>query len=78
MDENHKTCAETEALLQAALDIKGRSISSVAAAIGLRPNTLYKWKGGSFSLSMRNMDRLFLYLKEYEPDRLARAYSNQS
>ena len=35
MCEKYRTIAETEALLRAALDIKGSSTKSIAAAIGL-------------------------------------------
>ena len=73
MTMNYHTCAETEALLRTALNIRGSSIKSIAAAIGLQPNTLYKWRSGDTGLSTHSLDRLFLYLSQHEPARLAQA-----
>ncbi len=42
--KTYNTFAETEALLQTAIGLPGRSVKDIAAATGLLPNTLYKWK----------------------------------
>lgn len=39
---NYTTFAETEALLQTAINLRGNSTKSVAAATGIKANTLYK------------------------------------
>ena len=44
MMKNYNTFAETEALLQTAIEFPGNSIKDIAAATGIKPNTLYKWK----------------------------------
>ena len=73
MHTNYHTCADIEALLRTALDIKGSSTKSIADAIGLKPNTLYKWKNGRTGLSISSLDRLYLYFQENEPNRLEQA-----
>ena len=73
MCEKYRTIAETEALLRAALDIKGSSTKSIAAAIGLQPNTLYAWRCGNTGLSSTSLDKLFSYLRQNEPQRIEQA-----
>ena len=71
--ENYNTFAQTEALLQAAIGLPGSSIREIAAATGIKPNTLYKWKSSNVHLSPQKADALLLYFIQYEPDRLERA-----
>ena len=67
---DYMTFAETEALLQTALDMKGRSTKGVAAATGIKANTLYKWKTSDVRLSPDKADALLLYFIQNEPQRL--------
>ena len=72
--EDYNTFAETEALLQTAIELPGSSIKEIAAATAIKPNTLYKWKSsGKVHLSPQKADRLLLYLIQQEPARLERA-----
>ena len=73
MDNFYNTFAETEALLQTAIGLPGRSIKEIAAATGIKPNTLYKWKSSNVHLSPQKADALLLYFIQNEPDRLERA-----
>ena len=68
--ENYNTFAETEALLQTAIGLPGRSIREIAAATGIKPNTLYKWKTSNVHLSPQKADALLLYFMQNEPERL--------
>ena len=69
--KNYNTFAETEALLQTAIGLPGRSIKEIAAATGIKPNTLYKWKSnGKAHLSPEKADRLLFYFIQHEPERL--------
>ena len=71
MMENYNTFAETEALLLIAIKLPGRSIKEIAAATGIKPNTLYKWKSSSKGhLSPQKADRLLIYFIQNEPERL--------
>ena len=69
----YNTFAETEALLQTAIGLPGRSIREIAAATDIKPNTLYKWKSSNVHLSPQKADALLLYFIQNEPDRLERA-----
>ena len=40
----YTTCAETEALLQIDIGLPGRKIKEIGADLGIKANTLYKWK----------------------------------
>ena len=73
MDNYYNTFAETEALLQTAIGLPGRSIKEIAAATGIKPNTLYKWKSSNGHLSPQKADALLLYFIQNEPDRLERS-----
>ena len=64
------TFAETEALLRTAINMKGRSVKAIAAATGIRADTLYKWKTTEVHLSPSKADALLLYFIENEPYRL--------
>lgn len=69
--KNYTTFAETEALLQTAIELPGRSIKEIASATGILPNTLYKWKTSSKAhLSPSKADRLLHYFIKNEPERL--------
>ncbi len=77
--ENYNTFAETEALLQTTIKLPGRSIKEIAAATGILPNTLYKWKSsGKAHLSPQKADRLLIYFIQSEPERLEFAESLQA
>ena len=64
------TFAGLEALLLAAINLPGSTIKEVAAATGIKANTLYKWKTTPVHLSPDKVDRLLLFFLEHEPDRL--------
>ena len=66
----YNTFAQTEALLLTAITLPGSSIKSIAAATGIKANTLYKWKTTPVHLSPEKADKLLLYFIEHEPDRL--------
>ena len=70
---NYNTFAQTEALLLAALSVKGRSIKFIGEASGIKPSCLYKWKTSEVHLSPDKADALLLYFMENEPQRLALA-----
>ena len=71
MMENYNTFAKTEALLLTAIELPGNSIKKIAAATGIKPNTLYKWKSsGKTHLSPQKADKLLLYFIQNEPERL--------
>ena len=72
----YKTFAEMNELLRAAAKIKyesGRNIESIAAATGISPAMLYKWRSGSSNLSGDKFDSLLKYFEEQEPQRLEMA-----
>ena len=72
--KNYNTFAEMEALLKTAIELPGSSIKEIAAATGILPNTLYKWKSsGKAHLSPSKADALLLYFIQNEPERLAEA-----
>jgi len=62
--------AQTEALLLTAITLPGCSIKTIAAATGIQANTLYKWKTTPNHLSPEKADKLLLYFKDQEPQRL--------
>ena len=66
----YNTFAELETLLLIAIGLSGRSIKDIAAATGIKSNTLYKWKTTSAHLSPIKADALLLYFQENEPQRL--------
>ena len=68
--KQYTTFAETEALLRAAINLRGETIKSIAAATGIRADTLYKWKTTKVHLSPAKADALLLYFMESEPKRL--------
>ena len=70
MLENYNTFAETEALLKTAFGLPGNAIKDIAAATGILPNTLYKWKSSSVHLSPSKADALLIYFMENETQRL--------
>lgn len=66
----YATFAETERLLLTTIGLPGSSIKTIAAATGMKVNTLYKWKTTNVHLSPEKADRLLLYFMEQEPTRL--------
>lgn len=64
------TFAELEELLLMAIGLPGYSIKEIAAATGIKANTLYKWKTTPVHLSPDKADRLLLFFLEHEPVRL--------
>ena len=68
--ENYNTFAETEALLQTAIGLRGRTIKEIAEASGIKASTLYKWHTGKVHLSPQKSDQLLIYFIQNEPERL--------
>ena len=68
--KQYTTFAETEALLRTAINLRGRSVKDIAAATGIKPSTLYKWKTTEVHLSPDKADALLLYFIQNEPQRL--------
>ena len=66
----YTTFAELENLLLTAINLPGSSIKTIAAATGIKANTLYKWKTTPNHLSPEKADKLLLYFMENEPERL--------
>ena len=66
----YATFAELENLLLTAISLPGSTIKEIASATGIKANTLYKWKTTPNHLSPEKADRLLLYFKENEPERL--------
>ena len=64
------TFAETEALLLTAINMKGNTVKDIAAATGIKVDTLYKWKTTEAHLSPAKADTLLLYFIQNEPQRL--------
>ena len=65
--KQYPTFAQTESLLLMAIQLPGASIKTIAAATGIKANTLYKWKNTSVHLSSEKADKLLLYFMEHEP-----------
>ena len=59
--KQYNTFAETEALLLTAIRLPGRTTRAIAAATGIRADTLYKWKTTEVHLSPPKADALLLY-----------------
>lgn len=70
MMKQYTTFAETEALLRTAISVCGRSTKDIAAATGIKVDTLYKWKTSNVHLSPPKADTLLLYFINNEPQRL--------
>ena len=68
--QKYMTFAEMEELLLMAVGLPGCSIKDIAAATGIKANTLYKWKTTPVHLSPDKADRLLLFFLEHEPNRL--------
>lgn len=68
--KQYTTFAETEALLRTAINLRGETVKSIAAATGIRADTLYKWKTTKVHLSPSKADALLLYFIQNEPQRL--------
>ena len=68
--KQYPTFAQTESLLLTAIQLPGATIKTIAAATGIKANTLYKWKTTPVHLSPEKADKLLLYFMEHEPDRL--------
>ena len=68
--KQYPTFAETEALLRTAINLRGRTVKDIAAATGIKPSTLYKWKTSNVRLSPDKADALLLYFIQNEPQRL--------
>ena len=66
----YTTFAELETLLLTAINLPGSSIKSIAAATGIKANTLYKWKTTPVHLSPEKAGKLLLYFLEHESNRL--------
>lgn len=66
----YNTFFEMEKLLITSISLPGFSIKEIAAATGIKANTLYKWKTTPVHLSPEKADKLLLYFMEHEPDRL--------
>ena len=66
----YTTFAELENLLLITIGLPGSTIREIAAATGLKANTLYRWKTTPVHLSPEKADRLLLYFLEHEPERL--------
>jgi len=64
------TFANLEILLLTTVGLPGSAIKRIAAATGIKANTLYKWKTTPVHLSPEKADKLLLYFMEHEPDRL--------
>ncbi len=69
-DFHYSTFAENEDLLLTAIRLDGNSIKSIAAATGIKADTLYKWKNTDVHLSPEKADRLLIYFIQNEPYRL--------
>lgn len=66
----YTTFAQIESLLLTTIQLPGASIQTIAAATGIKANTLYKWKTTPVHLSPEKADKLLLYFMEHEPNRL--------
>ena len=70
MMRKYTTFAELETLLLTAINLPGSTIKEIAAATGMKANTLYKWKTTPVHLSPEKADKLLLYFIEHEPTRI--------
>ncbi len=68
--KEYTTFAELEILLLMTINLPGSSIKAIAAATGIKANTLYKWKTTPVHLSPERADKLLMYFMEHEPTRL--------
>ena len=68
--KQYHTFAEMEALLRTAINMRGHTVKAIAAATGIRADTLYKWKTTKVHLSTSKADALLLYFIQNEPNRL--------
>ena len=66
----YRTFKSMEKLLQTAINLRGRNVKDIAAATGIKPSTLYKWKTSNVRLSPDKADALLLYFIQNEPQRL--------
>lgn len=66
----YTTFAEMENLLLTTVCLPGSTIKKIAAATGIKANTLYKWKTTPVHLSPEKADKLLLYFIEHDPGRL--------
>ena len=68
------TFAETELALRTAISLSDNRIKQIAAASGIKANTLYKWKtNDNVHLSPSKSDALLLYFLEKEPKAIVAA-----
>ena len=68
--QNYMSFSDLESFLLTAISIPGSAIKEIAAATGIKANTLYKWKSTPIHLSPEKADKLLLYFIENEPERL--------
>ncbi len=69
------TFAETELALRTAISLSDNSVKQIAAASGIKANTLYKWKtNDNVHLSPSKSDALLLYFLEIEPKAIVAAF----
>lgn len=68
--EKYNTFAETEALLQTAIGLRGRTIKEIAEVSCIKASTLNKWHIGKVHLSPQKADKLLIYFIQNEPERL--------
>ena len=64
------TFTETENILRTTINMKGHTVKDIAAATGIKADTLYKWKTTEAHLSPAKADALLLYFIQNEPQRL--------
>ena len=68
------TFAETELLLRTAVNLSDNSVKQIAAAAGIKANTIYKWTSNeNVHLSPQKADALLLYFLENEPKAIVAA-----
>ena len=67
------TFAETELTLRTAMNLSDNSVKQIAAASGIKPSRLYKWKTTEGHLSPEKQDALLLYFLENEPKAIVAA-----
>ena len=68
--KHYNTFAETENILRTTINMKGDTVKDIAAATGIKVDTLYKWKTTEAHLSPAKADALLLYFINKEPQRL--------
>lgn len=59
--------AEKELLLLIAVSLSPSNIKDIAAAAGIKPSLIYKWKTSDVHLSPKKADALLRYFVENEP-----------